>query len=395
MIAKAIDMLRSAGYEYDNDDALWTLANIHFHGQYKAKRDLAQAFDMYATLADRSGNASAQQMLGFMYSTGLGNVVQRDEAKAVLYTTFAAWGNNTAAELTLGYKYMLGIGTKKSCQDSVMYYKRAADKAHEMYLNGPPLGRTMPPIKVRLTDAEGGTYGAGASGPGTPSPNALASDIKDFMEFHRYIADRDSPQARAARFKLGFLYYTGNAGSTTTIPRDYQKAGNYLRQVADAFFNAKTSTKEAILEAREQRPLEAEDAGITAALLGKMYWRGEGYEVDEEQALKWFQKGALLDNPVALNALGTMYIRGAAGLPVDHTRAFEYFKKAADHKYPDAQVNMGLFYLNDPKLHTRALQFFNDAAQKQNFQAVYRLGEMYFYGLGVPKKCDKAARVSC
>ncbi|KAG0006288.1 ERAD-associated protein [Modicella reniformis] len=392
MIAKAMDLLHAAGYEYSNDDALYTLASILFHGQYKVKRDLGQAFDMFVTLADRSGNATAQQIVGFMYSTGLGNVVERDEAKAVLYTTFAARGHNTAAELTLGYKYMLGIGTKKSCQDSVDYYKRAADKAHEMYLSGPPLGRTMPPIKIRLTDGEGGTYGAGASGPGTPSTNALASDIRDFIEFRRYIAEKDSPQAKEARFQLGILFYTGNAGSTTTIPRDYQKAGKYLKLVADAFFNSKTSTTEAILEAKEQRPKEAEEAGVTAALLGKMYWRGEGYEVDEEQALKWFQRGALLDNQVALNALGTMYMKGAAGLPVDNARAMEYFKKAAELKYPDAQVNMGLIYLNDPKLYTFAFKYFKEAFQMQNFQAVYHLGQMYYYGFGVPKKCDEAAR---
>ena len=29
-IAKAIDLLEMAGYQYDNDDALWTLANIYF-----------------------------------------------------------------------------------------------------------------------------------------------------------------------------------------------------------------------------------------------------------------------------------------------------------------------------------------------------------------------------
>lgn len=84
---------------------------------------------MYAALADRSGNATAQQMVGFMYSTGLGNVVARDEARAILYTTFAAMANNTAAELTMGYKYLHGIGTKKSCEDSVLYYKRVADKS--------------------------------------------------------------------------------------------------------------------------------------------------------------------------------------------------------------------------------------------------------------------------
>ncbi|KAG0223362.1 ERAD-associated protein [Mortierella sp. GBA43] len=393
-IAIAMDMLHTAGYEYSNDDALYTLANIMFHGQYKAKRDLHQAFDMFLTLADRSGNATAQQVVGFMYSTGLGDVVERDEAKAMIYTTFAAMGHNTPAELTLGYKYMLGIGTKKSCQDSIEYYKRAADKAYAKYMSGPPLGRTMPSLKVRLTDSEGGVYGAGASGPGTPPTNALPSDIKDFIEFHRYIAEGDSAQARAAQFQLGILFYTGNAGSTTTIPRDYQKAGYYLKQVADSFFTAKTSTKEAILEAKEQRTKEAEEAGITAALLGKMYWRGEGFEADELQAFKWFQKGEYLDNQVALNALGTMYTLGAAGLPIDNVKAMEYFKRAASLKYPDAQVNMGLIYLsnNDPKLHLQALKYFKEAYQMQNFQAIYHLGEMYYYGLGVQKKCEEASR---
>ncbi|KAG0260867.1 ERAD-associated protein [Mortierella polycephala] len=390
VIAKAIDLLRTAGYDFENDDALWTLANILFHGQYKSRRDFDQSFDLYATLADRSGNATAQQMIGFMYSTGLGSVVERDEAKAILYTSFAAWANNTAAELTMGYKYMLGIGTKKSCDDSVFYYKRAADKAHDTYLSGPPLGRTMPPIKVRLTDSNGGTYGAGASGSGAPSSNALASDIKDFIQYHQYIAEGDSLKARAAQYLLGVLFYTGNA-KTTTIPRDYQKAGKYLRRVADAFFNAKMTTEKAILEAREQRRDEADDAGVAAALLGKMYWRGEGYAADELQALNWFKKGALLGNPVALNGLGTMYAKGTAGLSVDFTRATQYFKMAADQNYPDAQVNMGLIYVQDPKHYSKALHYFEEASKSQNFQAIYRLGEMYYYGLGVPKHCERAA----
>jgi SEL1 protein len=40
-----------------------------------------------------------------------------------------------------------------------------------------------------------------------------------------------------------------------------------------------------------------------------------------------------------------MHLKGAAGLKQDVAKAAEYFKKAADLKYPDAQVNMGLLYL--------------------------------------------------
>ena len=63
----------------------------------------------------------------------------------------------------------------------------------------------MPPIKARLTDNDGGTYGSGASGPGEPEDSAFASNIKDFIEFHRYIADGDSPEARAAQVQFRTL----------------------------------------------------------------------------------------------------------------------------------------------------------------------------------------------
>jgi hypothetical protein len=48
---------------------------------------------------------------------------------------------------------------------------------------------------------------------------------------------------------------------------------------------------------------------------------------------------------------------------------------------------------DDPKLHLQALKYFKEAYQMQNFQAIYHLGEMYYYGLGVQKKCEEASRV--
>ena len=39
-----------------------------------------------------------------------------------------------------------------------------------------------------------------------------------------------------------------------------------------------------------------------------------------------------------------MHLKGAAGLTPNPTKAAEYFKKAADLKYSDAQVNIALIY---------------------------------------------------
>lgn len=98
------------------------------YAKYHLPRNYSAAYRYYSELASRNGNATAQHQLGFMYATGIGNVVKRDQAKALVYHTFAAFGGDTSASLTLGYRYLMGIGTEQSCQDALYYYKEVADK---------------------------------------------------------------------------------------------------------------------------------------------------------------------------------------------------------------------------------------------------------------------------
>jgi len=39
------------------------------------------AFEKYKQLADLTGNSTAQNMVGFMYATGIGGAVERDQSK--------------------------------------------------------------------------------------------------------------------------------------------------------------------------------------------------------------------------------------------------------------------------------------------------------------------------
>ncbi|KAG0225562.1 ERAD-associated protein [Actinomortierella wolfii] len=368
------------------------MVNSHrMYGQYKTQRNLTRAFDYFAALADRSGNATAQQMVGFMYSTGIGEAVQRSEQHALLYTWFAASANNTAAQMTMGYKHLLGIGTTKSCDRAIHYYRQTADRAFAKFLSGPPGGRTMPPPKTRLTDMEGGTYGPGAGGHEYHGPPATQKEIKEFLEFNeKFAADGESAQARQMRYELGVFYYTGMAGSTT-IERDYRKAGYNLRKFADSFFSNKWQEK--LTQTKSQRPTEVRDAGIAAALLGKMYWRGEGFEADEKKALEWFQRGEILENPIALNGLGAMYRDGAAGLPKDLEKAKGYFIKSAATGNTEAHVNYGRLLLleADPAAHVKARISFENAAKAHSFEAFYYLGDMYQHGIGGVTNCERAA----
>lgn len=133
---------------------------------------------------------------------------------------------------------------------------------------------------------------------------------------------------------------------------------------------------------------------------------------------------------MALNGLGVMHLKGAAGVKVNREAAIELFTKAAELKYSDAKVNLGLIHLGmmqllrfkatfpacnsnkesvevltpcdfhgynsieDPKSYSQACQYFREAVQMQNFQAVYYLGKMYSEELGVTNQCEMASRVS-
>lgn len=48
---------------------------------------------------------------------------------------------------------------------------------------------------------------------------------------------------------------------------------------------------------------------------------------------------------MALNGLGVMHLKGAAGVKVNRATAIDLFSKAAELNYAEAKVNLGLIYL--------------------------------------------------
>ena len=82
-----------------------------------------------------------------------------------------------------------------------------------------------------------------------------------------------------------------------------------------------------------------------------------------------------------------MYYTGE-GVGTDHTRAFEYLKKAADRNHVQAQYQCGWMYqhgegtLKDPK---KALKSYEEAVENGHVDALYQLGGMYDHGEGVKR----------
>lgn len=161
-LAQAVQLLESAA-EDNEPDAMFLLAEMNFYGNYTHPRNYREAFRRYQELASLNGNSSAQHMIGFMYATGIGGSVERNQAKALMYHTFAAIGDNTKAQMTTAYRHHTGVGTPRNCNEASYWYKQVADKAIAYSRSGPPGGMSLEKDSYKIADDHGGVYGEGAS----------------------------------------------------------------------------------------------------------------------------------------------------------------------------------------------------------------------------------------
>ncbi|KAI9599526.1 hypothetical protein BDF19DRAFT_381633 [Syncephalis fuscata] len=370
-VEEAIQLLTEAGTKYQHPDALFLLGELYFHGLYAKERNFTSALDYYEQLADLNGNATAQQRTGFIYSIGLGQTVA-DPRKALLYTTFAGVGGDTVAEMTLGYRYLYGLGVPKSCEESVYYYQRVADKAIDYYESGPPGGRRLPRPRIRLADEEGGVFGIKPAGQST---NGV--ELDEVIEFYRLEAEKGNLQAKLI---LGQLYQRGS----NRIKQDYRRAIRYYRSVALQVYSSNGKQK----KTKNVDEHVAYLAAQAAAFIGEMFWRGEGVKANTATAIRWFKHAIEYNDPVAYNALGVMY-RDGNGVRKDLKLAIEYFQKAASKEYDEAQVNMGkIMYAS--KSYADARYFFMAAAGNGNILAQYYLADMHWEGQGTSYSCPLA-----
>jgi SEL1 protein len=381
-IAKAVDELTIAAVQDQSPDAMFLLAEMNFYGNFSHPQDFKQAFHWYEKLASWNGNSTAQYMLGFMYATGIGGGVERDQAKALLYHTFAAEAGNTKSEMTLAYRHHAGIGTPRNCDEATYYYKQVADKAIKYLRSGPPGGHSMARESYRWADEEGGVYGEGAS-VSTSGPNALrdgsgSSDasLEDLLEYFDLMSRKGELKAT---FTLGKMYYEGTKG----LPKNYRKAMKYFRQVALRYWN-----KDGSLNPNHPAGIE-KLASKAAGYIGLMYMRGEGVEQNFADAFIWFKHGLTNGDALCQYQLGLMYLHGY-GVQQDAFKASSYFIPAADQDLPAAETRLGVLFLDQGDIPT-ATKYFELAARWGSMEAFYYLAELANNGIGRQRHCGLAA----
>ncbi|CAN8101631.1 unnamed protein product [Discula destructiva] len=383
-LVDAVRHLEAATHK-NNSDALFLLGQLNFYGNYSHPRDFAKAFDYYHRLATLDGNSSAMYMVGLMYSTGVGNAVQQDQARALLYYTFAASTGHTRAEMTLGARHFTGVGTPKSCETACKYYKRVADKVMEWYRSGPPGGMSWTREQYHIPDEVGGIYGEGASASSAGmhamhyNPNSdQHAAIEDIIEYLDLMSKKGDFKSS---FNLGHIYYNGQRGQE----RNLGQAFKYFRMVAKKYWVNGNRVDE------NHKPGLDKTAAKAAGFLGRMYMRGEGVQQDFERAKHWFDRGVSRGDAQSQYCLGLMMLHGY-GVSKNIGKATDLFKASADQDYALSQVQLGVLFLDrgQPEDVRVANDYFELAARFGNLEAQYYLGEMIHHGIGRDKSCAQA-----
>lgn len=376
---KAVRLLGDAAQK-NNSDAIFLLAEMNFFGNYTYPRNYREAFGYYHKLASLTGNSSAQHMVGLMYATGVGNAVERDQARALLHHTFAARQGNTRSEMTLAFRHHTGIGVPRDCNTAASYYKKVAEKAILFAQSGPPGGLSLQKNSYRLADEVGGVYGEGASvvssgamanrgGPNSDQ-HAAFDDVLEYLDLMSRKGDLK------ATFSLGRLYYDGSR----TMRKNLKLSRRYLMTVARTYW-----TKEGAIISSDENNDTARIASKAAAYLGRMFLRGEGTEQNFDKALTWFKRGVANGDSFCQYEIGLMYLLGL-GVRKDALQASDYFKASAEQDFPAAQVELGKLFLDQGDLKT-AMTYFELAVRHGHIEAFYHLAETSNNGAGRERSC--------
>jgi SEL1 protein len=381
-LAAAVSSLQTAADDR-HPDAIYMLADMNFFGNFSHPRNYSEAFRRYKQLADLNGNSSAQHMIGFLYATGFGGAVERDQAKANLYYTFAAEAGNTRSEMALAYRYNYGISTPRNCEKAVFFLRRVAEKAIAHIRTGPPGGHQLVKESYRIADEEGGLYGEGASvisagvnaKRGGPQSDQHAA-VDDVLEYLDLISRKGDLKAT---FSLGKLHYDGSRG----MKRDFRLAKQYFLEVARQYWSKGGKIRPDVPAGTERLASKA------AGYLGRMFLRAEGIEQSFEIANTWFKRGISNGDAISQYSLGLMYLNGL-GVKKDPKRAAELFSAAADQDLAPAQVRLGVLFLDSGDIQT-ALRYFDLAARNGQVEALYYLGEHLSRGIGREASCPMAS----
>ncbi|KAJ3274811.1 ERAD-associated protein [Terramyces sp. JEL0728] len=355
-------------------------ADLYFYGDY-IRQNTTRAFELYKGLSD-DGDKKGHYMVGMCYATGIG--VKRDYSKAQIYLSFAALLGEKRAFQTLAYHNHAGIGMPKSCSNALFHYQQIAEEAFQDWRNGPPFGKKLPPMPMKLDELQGGIYGKGASGMGNPELSMKDPKLNELDLIMLYRLQAEAGDA-VSQFLLAQFYYFGSA----KVPVNYNKALEYFQQAAKQYPTQSKDDKSSE-DAKHQKEISIA-ASRSCGFLGQMYWRGEGVEPDIDRARQWFERGVSQDNAASHYGLALMYM-GGVGVPKDYAGALRLLNDGSSMGSNEARVLLAEQMLGNPVAdYPKVVTLLEVAAKGGYAPAYYHLSKILGTGYpGTPPNCKNA-----
>lgn len=128
--------------------------------------------------------------------------------------------------------------------------------------------------------------------------------------------------------------------------------------------------------------------------LGAAYLFGWGIEQDPEKGIELLEKASDLEQPEAMTLLVRLYMAKEYSMEIE--RAIEYSKKGAEAGISDAELFMGIAYMDGicaDQDFDKAAEMFRRSAKQGNTEARNSLAYLYQEGLGVEKDLNKAFKL--
>lgn len=399
----------------DNEYAQYSLGNMYFYGT-GVDKDQKEALKWYKKSSDK-GQPYASYAVGTFYANGI--LVDKDSEKAQKYYKLAFDGfkkieSDGAADDSLLYKlgtmYKNGLGTEKDMKTAIEYFKQAADleNSNAMYeygkalFEGENIQQDIPKAveyiekSIGLGNVNAKRFLAGEC----LSGKTLTQNVEAGVRMLHEEADKKEKPDCLSAYRLGKLYIKNDYG----IPIDLDKAEHYLLiaekdgtdkgskfaqyALGCLYYNKENTEKHDLKKAYEWFVKAADqDQPYAQFNLGRMYQNSEYVAQNVDTAQEYYKKA--LDGFLAMEKesednnepdggllykIGSMYKNGLGTAP-DVDKAIEYFRRSAELNDPNAQFEMGKFFIStDDK--RQAYRYFKQSADSGHTFGAYYAGRI-------------------
>ncbi|KAI8882326.1 HCP-like protein [Backusella circina FSU 941] len=321
-----LGMTNYLGIEHKiKEKALYYLCNAILGGYPTAKSLLKsinrnEKITVYKTIMhwhqenQSSSNPNIIYNIGYMYANGIGVFV--DTENAAKYYKMAADQGHARAQNNLANMYAGGIGIEKDAISAIRLYEKASEQNPVANFN---LGNVY-------------FYGQG-----------VKENYPKALEYYRVAATQGDSDAQS---QLGFMYRYGYGTEKDIVSsiQWYEKAANQNNISANTnlgdIYMGDQDIEKNYTKAFEYYLFSANQGDVNAQFnLGGMYYQGNGTEKNIKSSIEWFTKAADQNDIYASYDLGSIYFEKK-----EYTKAFHYYKIAADQEYMGARFQIGYCY---------------------------------------------------